>query len=120
MGIMEAQLAASVIGIPNNKGFICIASANEETTGAKTITCATLLITSLRKSEIKVTRKIIIKSLTANCANHWPNCSIRPAFSSGYIRLKQMTRVGFVMNLVAIVIITLFAWLVLPLVFNIR
>jgi solute carrier family 13 (sodium-dependent dicarboxylate transporter), member 2/3/5 len=37
------------------------------------------------------------------------------AFSSGYIKLGQMTRVGFVMNIVSIVLITLFCWLLLPL-----
>jgi len=39
-------------------------------------------------------------------------------FSSGYIRLKDMIKAGFVMNLVSIIIITLFSWLVLPLVMN--
>ena len=39
------------------------------------------------------------------------------AFSSGYIKLKQMTRVGFVMNIISVILITLFCWLLLPLVF---
>lgn len=35
-------------------------------------------------------------------------------FSSGYIPLKDMMKAGFVMNLICVVIITLFSWFVLP------
>ncbi len=41
------------------------------------------------------------------------------AFSSGYIKLKHMTRVGFIMNIISVILITLFCWLLLPLVFNV-
>jgi len=37
-------------------------------------------------------------------------------FGSGLIRLKEMVKAGFVMNLISIVVITLFCWFVLPLV----
>ena len=59
-------------------------------------------------------------TLAASCASMLP-MGTPPnaiAFSSGYIKLKDMTKVGFVMNLVAIVLITLFCWLLLPLVFR--
>jgi solute carrier family 13 (sodium-dependent dicarboxylate transporter), member 2/3/5 len=36
-------------------------------------------------------------------------------FGSGYIRLKDMLKAGFVMNLVSIIVITLFIWFLLPL-----
>lgn len=36
-------------------------------------------------------------------------------FASGHIRLKDMVKAGLVMNLVAIVLITLFSWYLLPL-----
>jgi sodium-dependent dicarboxylate transporter 2/3/5 len=39
-------------------------------------------------------------------------------FASGYIKLKQMTRTGFVMNIISVVLITLFSWFLLPLVFK--
>jgi sodium-dependent dicarboxylate transporter 2/3/5 len=39
-------------------------------------------------------------------------------FSSGLIRLKDMIRAGFVMNIISIIIITLFSWFVLPLVIH--
>lgn len=37
-------------------------------------------------------------------------------FSSGYIQLKDMIKAGFVMNMISIILITLFCWYVLPLV----
>lgn len=58
-------------------------------------------------------------TLAASCASMLP-MGTPPnaiAFSSGYIKLKQMTRVGFVMNIISVVLITLFCWLLLPLVF---
>ncbi len=60
-------------------------------------------------------------TLAASCASMLP-MGTPPnaiAFSSGYIRLKDMTKVGFVMNLVCIFLITLFCWLLLPLIFKI-
>jgi sodium-dependent dicarboxylate transporter 2/3/5 len=35
-------------------------------------------------------------------------------FSSGHIKLKEMIKAGFVMNMVSIIIITLFCWYILP------
>ncbi|HVK96847.1 MAG TPA: DASS family sodium-coupled anion symporter [Flavisolibacter sp.] len=58
-------------------------------------------------------------TLAASCASMLP-MGTPPnaiAFSSGYIKLKQMTKVGFVMNIVSIILITLFCWLLLPLIF---
>ena len=40
-------------------------------------------------------------------------------FSSGFIRLKDMLKAGFVMNLISIVIITLFCWYLLPLIMSV-
>jgi sodium-dependent dicarboxylate transporter 2/3/5 len=44
-----------------------------------------------------------------------PNAII---FSSGYVRLKDMVKAGFVMNLISIVLIALFSYFVLPYVFT--
>lgn len=57
-------------------------------------------------------------TLAASCASMLP-MGTPPnaiAFSSGYIKLKDMTRVGFVMNIISVILITLFCWLLLPLV----
>jgi len=59
-------------------------------------------------------------TLAASCASMLP-MGTPPnaiAFSSGYIRLKDMTKVGLIMNLVCIFFITLFCWLLLPLIFK--
>jgi solute carrier family 13 (sodium-dependent dicarboxylate transporter), member 2/3/5 len=61
-------------------------------------------------------------TLAASCASMLP-MGTPPnaiAFSSGYIKLKDMTRVGFVMNIISVVLITLFSWLLLPYVFNLN
>ena len=58
-------------------------------------------------------------TLAASCASMLP-MGTPPnaiAFSSGYIKLKDMTKVGFVMNVIAVILITLFCWLLLPLIF---
>jgi len=56
-------------------------------------------------------------TLAASCASMLPMGTPPNAivFASGYIRLKQMTKAGFVMNMVAVVVITLFCWFLLPL-----
>ena len=61
-------------------------------------------------------------TLAASCASMLP-MGTPPnaiAFSSGYIKLKHMTRVGFVMNIISVLLITLFCWLLLPLVFDVK
>ncbi len=40
-------------------------------------------------------------------------------FSSGHIKLKDMIRAGFAMNIISIILITLFCWFVLPMVMGV-
>jgi len=40
-------------------------------------------------------------------------------FSSGHIKLKDMLKAGFVMNIISIILITLFCWFVLPMVMGV-
>lgn len=57
-------------------------------------------------------------TLAASCASMLP-MGTPPnaiAFASGHIRLKQMVKAGLVMNLVAVVLITLFSWYIVPLI----
>ena len=59
-------------------------------------------------------------TLAASCASMLP-MGTPPnaiAFSSGYIKLKQMTRVGLIMNIISIILITLLSWLFLPMIFK--
>jgi sodium-dependent dicarboxylate transporter 2/3/5 len=55
-------------------------------------------------------------TLAASCAGMLPMGTPPNAivFASGHIKLRQMTKAGFVMNIVAIVLITLFCWFLLP------
>lgn len=60
----------------------------------------------------------IAMTLAASCASMMP-MGTPPnaiAFASGHIKIKQMMRAGFVMNIVSIILITLFCWFVLPLI----
>ena len=56
-------------------------------------------------------------TLAASCASMMPMGTPPNAivFASGHIKLRQMTRAGFVMNIVAVILITLFCWFLLPL-----
>ncbi len=59
----------------------------------------------------------IAMTLASSCASMMP-MGTPPnaiAFASGHIKLKQMLKAGFIMNIVAIILITLFCWFVLPL-----
>lgn len=55
-------------------------------------------------------------TLAASCASMMPMGTPPNAivFASGHIQLKQMIRVGFIMNLLSIVLIVLFCYFVLP------
>ena len=56
-------------------------------------------------------------TLAASCAGMLPMGTPPNAivFSSGHIKLKEMLKAGFVMNLVAVILISLFGWFILPL-----
>jgi sodium-dependent dicarboxylate transporter 2/3/5 len=60
-------------------------------------------------------------TLAASCASMLPMGTPPNAivFASGHIKLKQMTKAGFVMNIVAVILITLFCWFLLPLLMKI-
>jgi solute carrier family 13 (sodium-dependent dicarboxylate transporter), member 2/3/5 len=61
-------------------------------------------------------------TLAASCAGMLPMATPPNAivFGSGHIRLRDMVIIGFVMNLVTIVLLSIFALWVLPVVFGIR
>jgi solute carrier family 13 (sodium-dependent dicarboxylate transporter), member 2/3/5 len=60
-------------------------------------------------------------TLGASCAGMLPMGTPPNAivFASGHIKLKQMTKAGFVMNIVSVILITLFCWFLLPLLMKI-
>jgi solute carrier family 13 (sodium-dependent dicarboxylate transporter), member 2/3/5 len=56
-------------------------------------------------------------TLAASCASMLPMGTPPNAivFASGHIKLRQMTKAGFVMNIISVILITLFCWFLLPL-----
>lgn len=57
-------------------------------------------------------------TLGASCASMLPMGTPPNAivFASGHIKLKQMLKTGFVLNMICVILITLFSWLLLPLI----
>jgi len=58
-------------------------------------------------------------TLAASCAGMLPMGTPPNAivFASNYIKISEMIKVGFILNLIAIALITIFAWYILPIVF---
>lgn len=56
-------------------------------------------------------------TLAASCASMLPMGTPPNAivFASGHIKLRQMLKAGLVMNLISVILITLFCWYILPL-----
>jgi len=56
-------------------------------------------------------------TLAASCASMLPMGTPPNAivFASGHIKFRQMLKAGFVMNIISIILITLFCWFILPL-----
>lgn len=61
-------------------------------------------------------------TLAASCAGMLPMGTPPNAivFASGHIKLKQMAKAGFVMNIIAIILITLFCWFLLPVLMGVK
>ncbi|MBK5272401.1 MAG: anion permease, partial [Bacteroidia bacterium] len=61
-------------------------------------------------------------TLAASCAGMLPMGTPPNAivFASGHIKFKQMAKTGFVMNIIAIILITLFCWFLLPLLIGVK
>src|SRR6185503_7293274 len=55
--------------------------------------------------------------LGASCASMMPMGTPPNAivFASGYVKFSQMVKAGFVMNIIAVILITLFCWYFVPL-----
>ena len=64
---------------------------------------------------------MIAATLSASCAFMLPVATPPNAvvFSTGYIRIGQMVRAGFFLNLISVIVIVLALWYLLPLVWDI-
>ena len=60
-------------------------------------------------------------AVAASCAFMLPVATPPNAvvFGSGYLRIPDMVKKGFVLNLVSIILLTLFVYFILPLLWNI-
>lgn len=61
-------------------------------------------------------------TLAASCASMLPMGTPPNAivFGSGHIQFRQMVKAGFVMNIIAVILIVLFCWFVLPVLMKVR
>jgi sodium-dependent dicarboxylate transporter 2/3/5 len=59
-------------------------------------------------------------ALAASCASMLPMGTPPNAivFASGHIQFRQMVKAGFIMNIIAVILITLFCWFILPAIFR--
>jgi len=64
---------------------------------------------------------MIAATLSASCAFMLPVATPPNAvvFSTGYIKISQMVRAGFFLNLISVVVIVLAVWFLLPIVWGI-
>ena len=61
-------------------------------------------------------------TLGASCASMLPMGTPPNAivFASGYIKMKEMLKTGFVLNVICIILITLFCWLLQPFIMSVK
>lgn len=126
-GIMD-QIGQWLAGFSGNSGFILVMMTvvisiflSEFTSNvAQVIVMAPVLAALADALHLDPLLLGIPMTLAASAAGMMPMGTPPNAivFSSGFIGLKDMIKAGFVMNLISIIIITLFSWYILPLVMS--
>lgn len=127
VGVM-AQVGNWLAGFSNMHGLvlvlfivvICIFLSEVMSNVAQVIVLAPVLAALADALKLDPLLLGIPMTLAASAASMMPMGTPPNAivFSSGYIKLKDMIKAGFVMNIVSIILITLFCWYVLPLVMH--
>lgn len=128
VGVM-AQVGQWLAGFSNMHGLllvllivvICIFLSEVMSNVAQVIVLAPVLASLADALQLDPLLLGIPMTLAASAASMMPMGTPPNAivFSSGYIKLKDMIKAGFVMNIISIVLITLFCWYVLPLVMGV-
>lgn len=128
VGVM-AQVGQWLAGFSNMHGLllvllivvICIFLSEVMSNVAQVIVLAPVLASLADALQLDPLLLGIPMTLAASAASMMPMGTPPNAivFSSGYIKLKDMIKAGFVMNIISIVLITLFCWYVLPLVMSV-
>lgn len=125
VGVM-AQVGKWLAGFSNMHGLvlvfvivvICIFLSEVMSNVAQVIVLAPVLGSLADALQLDPLLLGIPMTLAASAASMMPMGTPPNAivFSSGHIKLKDMIKAGFVMNIISIILITLFCWYVLPLV----
>jgi sodium-dependent dicarboxylate transporter 2/3/5 len=125
VGVM-AQVGKWLAGFSNMHGLllvllivvICIFLSEVMSNVAQVIVLAPVLASLADALQLDPLLLGIPMTLAASAASMMPMGTPPNAivFSSGHIKLKDMMKVGLVMNIVSIILITLFCWYVLPVV----
>lgn len=125
VGVM-AQVGKWLAGFSNMHGLvlvfvivvICIFLSEVMSNVAQVIVLAPVLGSLADALQLDPLLLGIPMTLAASAASMMPMGTPPNAivFSSGHIKLKDMIKAGFVMNIVSIILISLFCWYVLPLV----
>ena len=128
VGVM-AQVGKWLAGFSNMHGLllvllivvICIFLSEVMSNVAQVIVLAPVLASLADALQLDPLLLGIPMTLAASAASMMPMGTPPNAivFSSGHIKLKDMMKVGLVMNIVSIMLITLFCWYVLPLVMGV-
>ncbi len=118
VGLSEVNSLTFIISIVGVVNFL-----TEVTSNVATVSIMLPMLISLSEAiDMHPHILMIGATLSASCAFMLPVATPPNAvvFSSGYIRIRDMVRAGFLLNLISVLIITLFVWLVLPLIWNIK
>ncbi|QNA45204.1 SLC13 family permease [Lacibacter sediminis] len=128
VGVM-AQVGKWLAGFSNMHGLvlvfvivvICIFLSEVMSNVAQVIVLAPVLGSLADALQLDPLLLGIPMTLAASAASMMPMGTPPNAivFSSGHIKLKDMIKAGFVMNVISIILITLFCWYVLPLVMTV-
>ena len=126
---LAAWLAGTLKGLDNVSFIVLLfavsAMVNYLTEVTSNVATATILLPILASIaialEVHPYALMIAATLSASCAFMLPVATPPNAvvFSTGYIKIGQMVRAGFFLNLISVFIIVIAIWILLPLVWGI-
>jgi len=126
---LAAWLGGSLKGLDNVSFLILLfavsAMVNFLTEITSNVATATILLPILASIAIAMQvhpyALMIAATLSASCAFMLPVATPPNAvvFSTGYIRIGQMVRAGFFLNIISVIVIVLALWFLLPLIWDI-
>lgn len=126
---LAAWLAGMLKGLDNVSFIILLfavsAMVNYLTEVTSNVATATILLPILASIaialEVHPYALMIAATLSASCAFMLPVATPPNAvvFSTGYIKISQMVRAGFFLNLISVIVIVLALWFLMPLIWDI-